>query len=159
VSGTVAVRRFGPGEWRRYRDLRLAALADSPDAFGSTLERELQSADSEWAERLVNANRTHLDLPLVAELQDQAIGLAWVNIDAAERTLAHLYQMWVVPAGRRRGAGRALLQAAIEWAEAAGVGRLNLRATCGTHRQGVCIRTSVSSPRGTSNRCGQDQRY
>ena len=31
----IAVRRFALHEWRLYRELRLRALADSPDAFGS----------------------------------------------------------------------------------------------------------------------------
>lgn len=33
-------RRLGRHEWRVYRDLRLRALSESPDAFGSTSERE-----------------------------------------------------------------------------------------------------------------------
>jgi len=34
------IRPVAREEWERVRDLRLHALADAPDAFGSTLERE-----------------------------------------------------------------------------------------------------------------------
>jgi len=33
----LKVREFLPDEWQTYRALRLRSLAESPDAFGSTL--------------------------------------------------------------------------------------------------------------------------
>ena len=39
------VRRIAEDEWGVLRDLRLHALADSPDSFGSTYERESGYSD------------------------------------------------------------------------------------------------------------------
>ena len=40
MTDAPTIRTFSPGEWRAYRDLRLRALTDSPDAFGRTLAEE-----------------------------------------------------------------------------------------------------------------------
>ena len=72
----VSIRRLDGHEWRAYRDLRLRALADSPDAFGSTLERERDRPDAEWAAGVSSGASSELDLPLVAEEEAEFIGLA-----------------------------------------------------------------------------------
>ena len=52
IESTPTVRRFAANEWRVYRALRLHALRDAPDAFGSTLAREEAFPDDEWVQRL-----------------------------------------------------------------------------------------------------------
>lgn len=131
MSGPPTVRAFAADEWRTYRDLRLRALTDSPDAFGSTLALEEGCTDAEWRERLEAGTRSPLDLPLVAEGRSGPAGLLWGKIHEAERDVARLYQMWVAPEDRRCGAGHRLLVAVIEWAIAAEVRSLVLGVTLG----------------------------
>lgn len=111
-----SVREFAPQEWALYRALRLQALKQSPDAFGSSLEAEGQCGDSEWQERLRAGVLSDCDLPVVAELGSLPIGLAWGRIEPLESETAHLYQMWVAPVGRRKGVGEMLLEHVISWA-------------------------------------------
>src|SRR3954465_9674992 len=97
------VRRFQSHEWQLYRDLRLAALRDAPDAFGSTLAREEAFADEEWIARLAAGAASALDHPIIAE--DDAgrpIGLAWARIESTDSTTATLYQVWIHPKARRQ---------------------------------------------------------
>lgn len=126
---TPQIRPFAPHEWPIYKDLRLRALADSPDAFGSTLAAEQGRTDAEWASRLAAAAESGGDLPLIAELDGEPIGLAWGRIDKSNPDAAHLYQMWVAPDWRRRGAGRMLLEAVIAWAKGKNVNYLELGVT------------------------------
>src|SRR5512139_3886097 len=111
------IRTLAHHEWAIYKDLRLRALADSPDAFGSLLAREQNRSDAEWASRLA-AGANSWDLPLLAEVDAEPIGLAWGRIEKSNPDVADLYQMRVAPSYRRLGAGRMLLDAVIAWARA-----------------------------------------
>lgn len=126
-----SVRRLRADEWRAYRDLRLRALADAPDAFGSTLERERQRPDAEWAERVADGADPAWNLPLVAQEGDALVGLAWGRIDPAAPEAVHLFQMWVAPESRGRGCAAELLDAVVAWARSTGARRVLLSVTCG----------------------------
>ena len=51
----MEIRRIGADEWGELRDLRLRALQDAPDAFGSTYEEESIRTDAEWMEWAADA--------------------------------------------------------------------------------------------------------
>lgn len=125
------IRPFLPTEWQLYRALRLAALRDAPDAFGSTLAREEAFPEAEWITRLAKASASALDRPLVAEDDGRAVGLCWVRIDANDTTTAALYQVWVHPDARRKGIGQGLLEAAMRWAQDAGARTMMLTVAVG----------------------------
>ena len=76
MNGVPSVRLLLPHEWRVYRDLRLSALADSPDAFGMTFAEEQCRPDTEWSSRLESGADRRWNLPMVAEIGAQPIGLA-----------------------------------------------------------------------------------
>lgn len=123
------IRPIKANEWAAYRALRLRALQDSPNAFGSTYEAESTERDQKWAERLECLDTSERDRALIAEGTDGFCGLAWCKISADEPSQANLYQMWVAPEVRGRGIGRALLAEALNWAVRAGVQRVVLGVT------------------------------
>jgi GNAT superfamily N-acetyltransferase len=131
MAAAPSVRPFHGHEWPTYRDLRLQALADSPDAFGGTLTGEKNHPDSHWANRLTLGADLRWNLPLLAEVAAQPVGLAWGRIETTNPDLADVYTMWVAPTHRGQGAGRLLLEAIIAWASAAGARRVLLSVTCG----------------------------
>ena len=127
-----SVRRFQSHEWQLYRDLRLAALRDAPDAFGSTLAREGAFPEQEWIARLAAGTTSTLNHPIVAEDDaGRAVGLAWGRIDPTDPSTATLYQVWIHPAARRRHIGAALLASAIQWARDAGARAMELDVAIG----------------------------
>jgi hypothetical protein len=87
------VRRFRPDEWRAYRDLRLRSLADAPDAFGSTLERECDLPHAHWSERLASPTDGARTLPLAAERGGEVAGLAFGRIAPDTPGVANVYQI------------------------------------------------------------------
>ena len=131
ASVAPSIRPLDAGEWELYKRLRLAALADAPSSFGSTLAAEQVSTDTEWSARLARGATSRWDRPLVAEVAAQAVGLAWGKIEPTTPEFAHVYQMWVAPACRRRGAGQLLLDHLTGWAKATGAEYLCLGVTCG----------------------------
>lgn len=125
------VRPFAPQEWKIYKDLRLRALADSPDAFGRTLAEEKSRTDDIWRKRINEGAVSGRDLPLLAELDGEPIGLAWGHFEETDPGIAHLYQVWVAPAFRRLGLGQMMLEAVVSWAKEKNTKRLELNVTCG----------------------------
>ncbi len=125
----ISIRPVDPHEWPQYRDIRLRALRDAPDAFGSTWAVEAARADPDWAARLQAAAAGGRDRVLFAVNGEQACGLVWCKLCAPEPGVADLFQMWVDPAVRGRGAGKALLAQAIAWAWHKGMQRVRLGVT------------------------------
>jgi ribosomal protein S18 acetylase RimI-like enzyme len=127
----IFVRRFAAHEWTTYRDLRLRALADTPDAFGSTFAHEAARVDDDWRDRLTKGARASHELPLIALSDDVPAGLAWARLDDQQPDLAQLYQVWVAPDFRGRGVGRRLVEAVVAWAQTTGIRVLRLGVTRG----------------------------
>ncbi len=123
------IRPIKANEWAAYRAVRLRALQDSPNAFGSTYDAESSGSDQHWADRLQTLETSGRDRALVSETSDGFCGLAWCKISAVETSQANIYQMWVAPEVRGQGIGRRLLTGALNWAVGAGVRRVVLGVT------------------------------
>ena len=108
---------------------RLRALADAPLAFGSTLAREEAFADDVWRERATRGAAGDDQVTYVAEAGDRWLGMATGLVDGADASRIDLVGMFVEPAVRGRGIGRALVDAVAAWARARGAARLCLWVT------------------------------
>ena len=96
------------------RAVRLRALKEAPDAFGSTLEREIARSDADWS-NWIEPNPTFLlEAPTLDTIG--AVGMVAGAIDALDPTAAVLLAMWVDPAFRRTGGADLLVQAVVDWA-------------------------------------------
>ena len=125
----VKSRVLTPQDWQLYKLARLNSLEDAPDSFGSTYEQEVTLSDTEWQTRLDLKWRGLDALPLIAELESQAVGLAWGVIHEPDTKIAHIYQMWVSPALRGKGIARSLLDEISTWALDKGCACIKLAVT------------------------------
>jgi len=127
----ISLRAIALDEWPLYRDVRLQALLESPDAFGSTYGAEVDRTDEAWSSRVSAALTSGNDRALFARSNGEVCGLVWCKLSALEPERADIYQMWVAPASRGQGVGRALLGEAVAWATANGAKRICLGVTVG----------------------------
>jgi len=98
----ATLRRLGRDDWTDLREIRLRSLADAPDAFASTLERERGFTEADW--------RRRLDGPVY--VVDDPLPVAVGGAFDSGATL-HVWGMWTDPAHRGRGHARAILDALI----------------------------------------------
>ncbi|MDQ3484833.1 MAG: GNAT family N-acetyltransferase [Actinomycetota bacterium] len=110
------IRTLSPDDWPVWRGLRLAALAEAPEAFGSRLADWLGEGDREgrWRDRLSIPGSYNI----VAMLDDQAVGMA-SGLPTADDGVVELISMWVAPTAHGRGVGDAL-PCEVEWPTAEG---------------------------------------
>jgi GNAT superfamily N-acetyltransferase len=118
----VSVRRAVVGDEPILRELRLQALSDAPDAFGSTYQRELDRTTADW-QRWLSPGVT-----FILEEPQGTSGIVAGGRDAADPAVVHLMAMWVHPTIRGTGAGDRLVAAVLSWAltEGARVVRLDV---------------------------------
>jgi ribosomal protein S18 acetylase RimI-like enzyme len=126
MTPTPKIRILAPHEWRIYKELRLRALGESPEAFGSTLAEALERSDADWSSRLVSDAFSGWDLPVVAEVDGEPIGLAWGHIKSSNPDVAYIFSVWVDPRYRQLGAGKKLVDAVIDWARSMNARYLDL---------------------------------
>lgn len=108
----IRVFPLEPDDWHIWRELRLRALEDAPDAFASTLAEVLErDTEEHW-----RAGITAPMVPFVAEVDGvpAAMGrLMWPGVEVHDASV-ELISVWVAPEQRGRGVGHALVSAAVE---------------------------------------------
>lgn len=117
----VVVRRAVAGDEATLRDVRLQALRDAPEAFGSTLERELARTDADWR-RWMTPGAVFMCFDA-----GTARGLVAGAAREDDPSAVQLMAMWVDPALRGSGAADALVTALVDWAAAEGAREVRLR--------------------------------
>jgi ribosomal protein S18 acetylase RimI-like enzyme len=125
----VEVRRVRPEEWEELRALRVRALEESPDSFGSTLSEARQRDDDDWRAWAEAAGSSAASAVFVAVEDGTLVGLCGSFLHEDNRQIAQIVAMWVAPAYRGRRVGEKLLDAASEWSTEHGARELVLDVT------------------------------
>jgi GNAT superfamily N-acetyltransferase len=112
----IDVRRIVPTDWTVLKTTRLAALADSPFAFGSTYDEEVTRSDEDWQERAGLAAAGPARSTFLARTGHRVVGLAGGHREEDQPSSVQLVSMWTSREMRRSGAGRLLVSAVVRWA-------------------------------------------
>ena len=116
--GRMGLRLGHAGDEALLGGLRVAALTDSPAAFGSTLQREHARSVDDWR-RWFSPGVTLLWL----DESGAGGGLVAAIVDAAGGR-AELMSMWVRPDLRGHGVGNALVGGLVQWSQHRGLSLL-----------------------------------
>lgn len=110
------IRAIGSHDWATFREVRVAALTDSPTAFGATLADTERRTDAEWRNMVERRTREDDSAIWFADAaHGDPIGVIAADLDRRTRDV-EITSMWVAPAARGEGLARLLLEVAIEWA-------------------------------------------
>ncbi len=111
----MRIDRLDEDDWERLRLVRLAALLDAPEAFGTRHEDVLTWPEATWREQIRRL------ATFVAAEDDRDVGMVRGIRHADLDDATYLISMWVDPSARRKGVGSALIGEIGVWT--LGIGR------------------------------------
>lgn len=106
----INVRALGEEDWQEYRDIRLEALKESPEAFVATHDEESGYPESRWRDRMNRSRR------LLAEVDGRPTGVVCVGQHKGGDQVAELFGLWVRPEARGTGVAWRLVEAGAQQA-------------------------------------------
>jgi len=119
----ITTRPASEADLEQYKSIRLRALKTNPEAFGSTYEKARQRDGEQWLQgmrRMMAAGRFQFVFDA-----ERCVGLAAIYREGTAGS-GELCQMWVEPEQRGGSAATVLVRALLDWAEEAGVDRVEL---------------------------------
>ncbi|MCM0673168.1 GNAT family N-acetyltransferase [Micromonospora phytophila] len=119
----IETRVLSEDNWKMWRELRLAALAEAAYAFGSQLADWQGEGNREerWRGRLAIPGSYNI----MAMLDGQPVGMA-SGVPTDQDGVVELISMYVAPVGRGRSVGDHLVRAVEQWARLVGAETLRL---------------------------------
>jgi ribosomal protein S18 acetylase RimI-like enzyme len=123
----MEIRKLGPKDASAYKELRLEALRNHPEAFSSSYEEEKEYP----LERTASRFNDRYSFTFGAFADKRLIGVVSLVPDTKRKIKhrGHIFAMYVTPNIRRTGAGKALIAKAISQAKENGVEQLYLTVT------------------------------
>ncbi|PWK49096.1 GNAT family N-acetyltransferase [Pleionea mediterranea] len=117
------IEEINESQWESLKSIRLESLLDSPDAFCISYEEANNLTDKEW--KLLAAGKLGSQF-LIAYDYKNAIGLVGI-LDKKETY--EIVSMWVKPAAREQGVGKALIKTLLDHALSVGHTEVRLQVT------------------------------
>lgn len=122
--GTIA--ELTPRDWAEFRDIRMRALADAPDAFGVVLADVERAPEETWRSRLAAP-----DPILVVRIDGSSVAMGGGWLPPDQPGLMAVWGMWTAPEARGHGHARSLITWLLDYAGQHGIGTAELHVTEG----------------------------
>ena len=127
----VTVRRVRADDGPVLKAVRLAALLESPSAFGSNHAAEVDQPDDHWVSRASLGASGRRSVTLFAIVDQSVVGIVGAYRSDPVGSSIELVSMWVSPAQRRVGIAAKLVEAVVGWARETDAASVDLWVTQG----------------------------
>jgi ribosomal protein S18 acetylase RimI-like enzyme len=97
--------------WKEYREIRLMALKQDPEAFSSSYADSLKQPDEFWKKRLAEAAAGKRAWLLFAGQDDKLLGMIGAYLEHESADMATIVSVYVVREARGRGISALLMEA------------------------------------------------
>jgi ribosomal protein S18 acetylase RimI-like enzyme len=104
----VQIIQLQPHEWELYKNLRLQALKEEPQAFSSTYEGNLKEPDEMWKGMLELAVEGKVEWLSFAKQNDELVGM--VGAYSTDQKFAKVIAVYVAKDSRGKGVARKLME-------------------------------------------------
>ena len=109
-----------------HRDVRLRALSEASDFLGKTFADAAAQPAYYWEDFTRSVTEPGADVMFLAVEGEHVLGSTYGLLNRERNEMGRVGGMWVEPAWRRQGVGRALLQEVFAWARERGLNCLGL---------------------------------
>jgi GNAT superfamily N-acetyltransferase len=140
----LAICHARPEDWLKLRSIRLEALNDTPDAYGSTYDGVVTFSEDRW--RSMTEQSTYF----LAERDGEVVGMVSGGLNDDHPGTRWLYGMYVTPSARGGAAAPMLVDAVSEWARECGASELFLHVTTSVERAKAFYQKMGFEPTGES---------
>ncbi len=112
---TVVFRRLDADDWADFRQIRLRALTEAPQVYGTTLEQEDDKQDGFWRDRLEHP----VNAVFAGYHGSDAVALAGLRLGAGGNVVhrGFIWGVFVAEEHRGRGVGRDLMSVLLDHAD------------------------------------------
>ncbi|HTT58686.1 MAG TPA: GNAT family N-acetyltransferase [Acidimicrobiales bacterium] len=128
VESTFRVHKVERADWAALRAIRLEALSDSPEAFGSTFSDTQLLTARQWKAKIATL------LYYLVERDGTVVGMVSGGYNDNRPGTHWLYGMYVTRTARGTEAASLLVRAVVEWARGEGASELYLHVTAAAPR-------------------------
>lgn len=108
-SNSVDIITLPENRWREYKQLRLRALQENPEAFANSFEKESAYPDDRWQIRVKEALESKTDWMFFAQRNEQLIGLAASFLENDGSGIATIVSVFVDVEERGKGISKKIV--------------------------------------------------
>jgi len=130
----MRIRSIEMSDLAAFKALRLEALKNHPEAFGTDYHESLGEPDSNWIERVRDSVNSDTNCLFLADAEDELAGMLGVfrSRGAKNRHAGTVWGVYVRPAYRGQKLVDRMMHEALEWCTQRGIRIVRLSATNST---------------------------